>query len=252
MHDSTQSATPLLLLPGLICDARIWAPQMEALRASREVISVDDGYGNADSLGAMAERVLETAPARFALVGHSMGGRIAMEIIRRAPERVERLALISTGMHLPRSAKEAEGRFALLALGVEQGMEALVDSWLPPMVWEPNRLIPGLMDRMIAMCLDMGLDTFERQMRALLARPEVESLLATVRCPTLVATGAHDEWAPIAQHEAIAAAIPGARLAIFPEAGHMVPLERPDAVTAALANWLTMAHEADQPISTNP
>jgi len=239
MTDSTSSATPLLLLPGLICDARIWASQAEALRATRAVHAVN-GYGEADSLGAMAEAVLADAPPRFALAGHSMGGRVALEVFRRAPERVERFALISTGVHLPRSEKEAEGRFRLLARGVEQGMDALIDAWLPPMVWEPNRLIPGLMDRLARMCADMGLDAYERHIRALLARPEVESLLPTIRCPTLVATGRHDEWAPPAQHEGIAAAIPGARLEIIEGAGHMLPAERPESMTDALVRWLDM------------
>lgn len=248
MRDSEHSATPLLLLPGLICDARIWGAQIEALSASRTVISVDDGYGEADSLGAMAERVLETAPERFALAGHSMGGRVALEIFRRVPERVERLALVSTGVHLPRPG-EAKGRFELLSRGVEQGMEALIDAWLPPMVWAPNRTIPGLMDNLTAMCADMGLDTYERQMRALLDRPEVESLLPTIRCPTLVATGEHDEWAPPAQHEVIAAAIPGARLVIIPDAGHMAPAERPQAMTDALVSWLNMPYAGGQTVS---
>jgi pimeloyl-ACP methyl ester carboxylesterase len=239
MNDSTHSATPLLLLPGLICDARVWAPQVEALRATRDVRAIN-GYGDVDTIGAMAESVLADAPARFALAGHSMGGRVALEIIRRAPERVERLALVSTGVHLPRP-KEAEGRFKLLERGVEQGMDALIDAWLPPMVWEPNRLVPGLMDEMARMCADMGIDSYERQIRALLARPEVESLLPTIACPTLVATGRHDEWAPPAQHEGIAAAISGAQLVIIENAGHMVPVEQPQAMTAALAGWLEIA-----------
>ncbi|HEY1126030.1 MAG TPA: alpha/beta hydrolase [Sphingobium sp.] len=241
MRDSDHSATPLLLLPGLICDARIWAPQAEALRALGHDVQAIDGYDEADSLGAMADIVLQKSPARFALAGHSMGGRVALEIVRRAPERIARLALVSTGVHLPRSEKEAEGRFALLERGVEQGMDALIDAWLPPMVWEPNRLIPGLMDNLTQMCADMGIDTYERQIRALLARPEVESLLPTITCPTLVATGQHDEWAPPAQHEGIAEAIPNARLQIIAGAGHMVPVERPQAMTDALASWLDMA-----------
>lgn len=243
MSDSLPSATPLLLLPGLICDARIWAPQVGGLRGDRPVLAVE-GYGEADTIGAMAEQVLAAAPARFALAGHSMGGRVALEVWRRAPERVERLALLSTGVH-PTKAGEAEKRFALLARGVEQGMDALIDAWLPPMVWEPNHLKPRLMDDLWQMCSDAGLDMYERQIRALLARPEVESLLPAIACPTLVATGAHDAWAPPVQHEDIAAAIPGAVLEIIPDAGHMAPVEAPDAVTGALARWLAMA-------STNP
>jgi pimeloyl-ACP methyl ester carboxylesterase len=106
------------------------------------------------------------------------------------------------------------------------------------MVWEPNRLRPGLMENLWQMCSDAGLDMYERQIRALLARPEVESLLPGIACPTLVATGAHDGWAPPAQHEAIAAAIPGATLTIIPGAGHMVQVEQPQALTDALASWL--------------
>lgn len=236
MADSDPSATPLLLLPGLICDARIWAPQVQRLRAHRPVHAIN-GYGDADSFAVMAERVLAEAPERFALAGHSMGGRVALEIFRRAPERVAGIALVSTGVH-PTKPGEAEKRFALLARGVEQGMDALIDAWLPPMVWEPNRLHPGLMDGLARMCADMGLDTFERQVRALLARPEVESLLPQIRCPALVAVGAHDEWASPEQHRTIAAAIPGSTLAIIEEAGHMLPVERPEPMTAALASWL--------------
>jgi pimeloyl-ACP methyl ester carboxylesterase len=240
MRDSEKSATPVLLLPGLICDARIWAPQATALSARGFAAHAIDGYGEADSLGAMAQAVLADAPERFALAGHSMGGRVALEVFRKAPERIERLALISTGTHLPRDG-EAEGRFRTLSLGVEQGMEALVYDWLTPMVWEPNRSKPGLMDYLTRMCLDMGLDCYERQIRALLARPEVDSLLGAIACPTLVATGAHDSWASPAQHEEIAAAIPGAQLSIIADAGHMVPVEQPEAMTEALARWLNMA-----------
>jgi len=236
MPESEPSATPLLLLPGLICDARIWAPQVERLRAHRAVHAMN-GYGDADSFAVMADRVLATAPPCFALAGHSMGGRVALEIVRRVPERVAGLALVSTGVHPPK-AGEAEKRFALLARGVEQGMDALIDAWLPPMVWEPNRQLPGLMHALARMCADIGLETFERQIHALLGRPEVESLLPAIGCPTLVAVGAHDEWASPAQHRAIAAAIPGSTLAIIEEAGHMLPVERPDGMTDALVSWL--------------
>ena len=240
MSDSPSSATPMLLLPGLICDAHIWAPQIAALGATRPVMAVD-GYGETDSLEAMAEHVLATAPDRFILIGHSMGGRVALEILRRVPDRVVGLGLISTGVHLPKP-NEAEGRFALLARGVEEGMDALIDAWLPPMVWEPNHLQPGLMEGLQAMCQEAGLDTFERQIRALLSRPEVESLLPSITCPVLVATGAHDAWASPAQHEGFAATIPNARLVIIPGAGHMVPLEQPEAMTAALVDWLATFH----------
>jgi Predicted hydrolases or acyltransferases (alpha/beta hydrolase superfamily) len=241
MSESPSLAVPAVLLPGLICDARIWAPQVEALGDA--VIAVD-GYGEADSLSAMADQVLEQAPARFAVVGHSMGGRVALEVFRKAPTRLAGIGLISTGVHLPKP-NEAEGRFALLARGVEEGMDALIDAWLPPMVWEPNRLKPRLMDDLWQMCSDAGLDMFERQIRALLARPEVESLLPQIRCPALVATGAYDAWAPPVQHEAIAAAIPGASYAVIPDSGHMLPVEQPEAMTALLTTWLDQVAQAE-------
>jgi pimeloyl-ACP methyl ester carboxylesterase len=243
MTDSSPLATPVLLLPGLICDARIWAPQVEALLARGEVRGID-GYDEADSLGAMAEKVLEGAPSRFAVVGHSMGGRVALEVFRRAPDRVAGIGLISTGVH-PTKPNEAEGRFSLLARGVEEGMDALIDAWLPPMVWEENRLKPGLMDSLWAMCSDAGLDMYERQIRALLARPKVEALLPQIRCPALVATGEFDGWAPPAQHEAIAAAIEDVTYAVIPEAGHMVPVERPAAMNQILVDWLDKVDRAE-------
>jgi pimeloyl-ACP methyl ester carboxylesterase len=166
-----------------------------------------------------------------------MGARVALEIVRQAPDRVERLALISTGVHAPR-AGEAKARHARLSLGLEQGMDALLDAWLPPMVKEENQRRPGLMDRLRAMCERAGIDAYERQIRALLGRPEVESLLPGITCPTLVAVGRQDLWSPVVQHEQIAAAVPGARLEIIEESGHMLPAEQPETLTSILAKWL--------------
>ncbi|MCW2390734.1 pimeloyl-ACP methyl ester carboxylesterase [Sphingobium sp. B1D7B] len=250
MNDSPSLAVPVLLLPGLICDARIWAPQVAALGQIMPITAVD-GYGEADSLTAMADQVIKSAPSRFAVVGHSMGGRVALEIFRKVPERLAGIGLISTGVHLPKP-NEADGRFALLNRGVEEGMDALIDSWLPPMVWERNRLKPQLMDMLWQMCSDAGIDMFERQIRALLARPEVESLLPQIHCPALVATGAHDAWAPPVQHERIAAAIAGATYAVIPDSGHMLPVEQPDAMSALLRTWLDRVAQQEAAATANP
>jgi pimeloyl-ACP methyl ester carboxylesterase len=229
----------LLLLPGLMCDSRIYAPQLAAFDCAR----APDGYGLADSLPAMARIALEFADAQgadvFDLVGHSMGGRVALEVFRLAPERVRRLALMSTGVH-PLQAGEPEKRAALVAIGHDQGFEALVDSWLPPMVAEANRAGPDY-TAMRQMTLDAGQDMCDAQIRALLGRPEQESLLPHIACPTLVLTGALDTWSPPAQHETIAAAIPAADLVIVPGAGHMIQREAPAAVNDALAAWLGRA-----------
>ncbi len=222
----------LLFLPGLICDARTFAPQLAAFPDSRAI----DGYGTVDTLQGMARIVLEQAPESFDLLGHSMGGRVALEVFRLAPDRVRRLALASTGVH-SLGAQEPASRAALKATGHERGYEVLVDSWLPPMVADAHRDTPTYA-AMRQMCLDAGQAVFDAQIAALLARPEQESLLAEIRCPTLVMTGALDTWSPPAQHVAIAGRIADSTLVVVEGAGHMLPLEAPDAVNQAIAAWL--------------
>lgn len=227
----------LLFLPGLICDARVFAPQLAAFPDSRAI----QGYGHADSLMEMAGIVLECADqwglTRFDLFGHSMGGRVALEVVRLAPERVSRLALSSTGVHSLGEGEPAKRR-ALQAIGHEQSFEALVDTWLPPMVAEVNRDKP-IYATMRQMCLDAGQQTFDAQIDAQLTRPEQASLLPTIKCPTLVMTGELDAWSPPAQHEAIAAQIPDSTLVVVEGGGHMLPLEAPEAVNQAIAGWLS-------------
>jgi len=223
----------LLFLPGLICDARVFAPQLAAFPGSVAV----NGYGLADSLPAMARVALDQAPDRFDLFGHSMGARVALEVYRLAPARVRRLALCSTGAH-PLGEQEPAKRHALQAIGHERGFETLVDAWLPPMVAEANRVDDALYAPMRQMCLDQSQAMFDAQIAALLGRPEQQSLLGRIECPTLVMTGELDTWSGPAQHEAIAAAIPNSTLVIVAGAGHMLPLEAPESVNEAIAAWL--------------
>jgi len=225
----------LVLLPGLICSDVVWAAQVRDL-AKYAPLAIPD-YGDADRLETMASGVLACAPARMSLAGHSMGARVALEMFRQAPERVERIALLDTGVHPP-APVEADKRMELVELGRRDGMPALVDAWLPPMVHPDRRGDTGLMGPLRQMCLDAGLAAFERGVHALLHRPEVRGLLARIRCPALVGVGSHDTWAPPAQHREIAMAIPGAVLDIYAGAGHMAPAERPDAVTDSLRRWL--------------
>jgi pimeloyl-ACP methyl ester carboxylesterase len=222
----------LLFLPGLACDARIYEPQLAAFADSRAV----DGYGTADSLQAMARIALDQAPDAFDLFGHSMGGRVALEVYRLAPDRVRRLALVSTGIHPLRDGESASRR-ALQQIGWTNGFEALIDQWLPPMVAEANRGDPAIYPRLRAMNIDAGQEVFDAQIQALVDRPEVDSLLPEISCPTLVMTGELDSWAGPEQHRRIAAAIPDAELVIVPASGHMIQLEAPVAVNAAIARW---------------
>ncbi len=231
----------LMFLPGLICDSRMYAPQQSAYPDALVV----DGFGMADSLAEMARVALSQADERGAdkldIFGHSMGGRVAMEIVRLAPHRVRRLALVSTGIH-PVGENEPAKRAELQQVGYDNGFEALVDTWLPPMVADANRDTPEF-QTMREMCLSKGQAMFDAQIKALLGRPPFDDLLAGLTCPTLVMTGENDAWAPPSQHETIASKIANAKLVIVPGAGHMIQLEAPDAVNAAIGDWLAMPAE---------
>jgi pimeloyl-ACP methyl ester carboxylesterase len=224
----------LYLLPGLLCDEYVWRHQIAGLPGE---IRVADFRGF-DSLTAMAQSVLEQAPDRFAVAGHSMGGRAALEIMRLAPSRVSKLALLDTGVH-PVKEGEAEKRQVLVNLAMRKGMTALAKQWLPPMV-HPGRIgDAALMGPLVAMVERMTPEIYLGQIRALLSRRDAAPVLATIKCPTLVATGRQDGWSPVEQHEAMARAIPGAKLAVWEECGHMSTVEQPEAVTASLAEWLS-------------
>jgi pimeloyl-ACP methyl ester carboxylesterase len=231
--------TPVVLLPGLVCDATVWAHARASLEA-RAPVSIPD-YGLLDSLGAMAEKVLGEAPPRFALAGHSMGGRVALEVIRRAPERVSALALMDTGIQ-PLAAgepgeREAAGRHDLLALAREHGMAAMALRWVQGMVWPPRLTDRGLVQAVVDMFARRSADMFAAQIRALLARPDARGVLANIHCPTLVLCGEQDRWAPAQRHRDMAAEIPGATLVLVPECGHMCTMERPEEVTRSLLAW---------------
>jgi len=225
----------LVLLPGLICSEIVWAAQVAALADFQPVAL--HGYGDARSFVTMARRVLDAVPGPMSLAGHSMGARVALEVFRLAPARVDRLALLDTGVH-PLAPGEAGKRRALLELGQREGMQALVDAWLPPMVSAARRRDPAFMAPLNRMCLEAGIRQFENQVIALVERPEVRSLLPQIECPVLVGVGSEDAWAPIEQHRDIAAAIPGATLDVYEGAGHMSPVEAPQQVTASLRRWL--------------
>jgi pimeloyl-ACP methyl ester carboxylesterase len=234
---------PVVLLPGLVCDATVWGHAHEALREHADVVIPD--YGLLDSLPAMAGKVLAEAPARFALAGHSMGGRVALEVLRRAPDRVVALALLDTGVApLPAGEagdKEAAGRHELLSIARERGMAAMAAKWVQGMLWPPRLDEAALVASVVDMMARKSADAFAAQIRALLARPDAAPLLGGVRCPTLVLAGEDDSWAPASRHREMAAQIPGATLVIVPRCGHMCTLERPEEVTRALLAWYSRA-----------
>lgn len=230
----------LLLLPGLMCDAAVWAPQVQALGAQVNAVVVD--YGLRDSLTAMAQHALDTAPTpRFALAGHSMGGRVALEVMRLAPERVERLALLDTGTHPlaggDAGARERAGRMALLSTAQRLGMRTMGAQWATGMVHPGQRNTP-LFESILDMLERSSPAHFAAQIKALLTRPDAAPLLPHIQCPTLVLTGRDDTWSPPEQHAQIAGAIAGASLVVIEHCGHMSTMEQPGAVSAALEEWL--------------
>lgn len=229
-----------MLLPGLMCDAAVWAGQVDAL--SGRVACHVMAWGRLDSLGAMAEHVLAAAPpGPFALAGHSMGGRVAFEVMRRAPGRVERLALLDTATHplADGEAGEAEraGRERLLAIARTHGMRAMAREWAAGMV-HPDRHHEPVFEAVVDMVARFTPDQFAAQIRALLARPDAAPLLPAIRCPALVLCGREDAWSPPARHEFMHERIAGSRLVVVEHCGHMSTMERPEAVSAALAGWL--------------
>jgi pimeloyl-ACP methyl ester carboxylesterase len=225
----------LILVPGLLCDATVWRQQVEAFAETREVIvPMLDGF---DSIPDMAAAVLDRAPAEFALAGHSLGGRIALEVIRQAPRRVTRLALLDTGVH-PCAAGEPARRQELLAIASAEGMRAVARVWLPPMVHPSRHQDATVMNPLEAMVERRTPASFRNQVEALLNRPDGGPVLKSIRCPALVLCGREDGWSPRAQHERIAAAISGSVLAVIDECGHMAPFERPAEVTRELKRWL--------------
>lgn len=225
----------LVLLPGLLCDEALWRPQIERF-GDRFDIRVAD-LTRDDSLRGMAGRLLASAPPRFALAGLSMGGYVAQEILREAPGRVSRVALLDSSAR-PDSAEQTARRSALIKLA-QTGKFKGVTPRLLPLLIHPARLDDrDLTGIVMAMAERVGQAAFLRQQNAILNRPDGRPDLAAVRCPALVMCGAQDALTPPALSREIADAIPGAQLIVVEECGHLASLEQPDPVNEAFEAWL--------------
>ena len=235
------ATTPLLLVPGLMCDHTSWAPRLPFLDAHIAHTTVD--HGDADSLVGMAERILQNAPAVFDLAGHSMGGRVALEVMRIAPHRVRRLALLGTGYRAKESgeagAEELRKRQVLLDIARTQGVRAMAMEWVKPMV-APSRLPnTDFVEQIVAMITRKSEDIYKRQIKALLERPDASDVLSHIQIPTLVMAGAFDGWATPAQHQDIANHIPAKpEVAVIGPSGHMMMMEEPQLVAQHFNQWL--------------
>jgi len=240
LHRQIYCVTDLLLLPGLLCDERLWAAQVNALTGSVRS-RVPDLSGH-ESISAMADAVLATSPLRFALAGFSMGGCVALEIFARAPERVCRLALLSTSAKgLTEPVREhLQGSISEIEAG---GFDRYLADAFPRYVAPGRAHDRALWNAFEAMANALGSVVAVRQMRALLNYPGFASNLGWITCPTAIICGRQDLRVPVPIHVEMASQIPAAKLLVIDRCGHFVSLEQPQAVIDGLSEWLRLPVE---------
>ncbi len=225
---------PIVLIPGLLATPRLYAEQIPALWGVGPVtVAV---HTRDDSMSAIARRILASAPARFALGGLSMGGYLSFEILRQAPERVAKLALLDTSAR-PDVPEQSEQRRGQMQLARQGRLDEIADQLFPRLVHTLRRNDEALRALVRQMAREVGPDSFVRQQTAIIGRPDSRPTLGAVRCPTLVIVGDGDLLTPPERAEEIAAGIAGARLVTVPSAGHLSTLEQPQAVTEALVEF---------------
>lgn len=231
----TKQTETLIFIPGLLSDSFAWQSVADAFSSLMPVVIADVSADT--SITGMAQNILKQKPGQLCLAGHSMGGRVALEMVRLEPHRITKLALADTGIH-PRSEDEAEKRQILVDLTNKDGMAALIAQWLPPMVGEAHHGDTDLMKGLTEMVLRADPQQFERQVKALLERPDAQPVLSQIKCPTLLIVGRQDKWSPVAQHQSMLDHLGTAQLIIIEDAGHFAPVEQPAAVIQALKNWI--------------
>jgi pimeloyl-ACP methyl ester carboxylesterase len=234
----------LLLLSGLLSDETVWAEVAARLADDAAVRIVC--FPSLDSLASMAQHALRDAPARFAVAGHSMGGRVALELWRHHADRISGLALLNTGVH-PCLEHEPASRGRLVQLGAERGMAAVAAEWLPPMLGASSATRQRVLPSLTAMVAGQTAASFAAQTTAMLNRPDPRPLLPSILVPTLLLSATGDGWSPLAQHADMQRLIPQATLVAVEDAGHMAPAEQPAAVAQALRSWLARLGGAAAP-----
>ena len=231
----TKAAKPhLYLLPGLLCDASVWTHQQASLAHLAEIHIPT--FRGIRSFRDMALNVLQEAPPKFSVVGHSMGGRVALELMHLAPGRIEKFGLMSFGVHPVQPGEHAK-RMELVELAEVQGMEALADRWIPPMMHPARHSDEALMQEVRAMVLRHTPFDHRCHIEAALTRGDQSSYLPAIKHKVLLLCGAQDSWSPLVQHQQIQQQLGDSELHCVADAGHMVTMERPEAVSRALVNW---------------
>jgi pimeloyl-ACP methyl ester carboxylesterase len=229
--------TPLILLPGLLCDQRLWQHQIKVLGAIAEVLVPD--LTKFSSIEDMAIDVLRRAPPEFALAGLSMGGYVAFEVLRQKPKRVLKLALLDTSAR-PDTPEQRERRTGLIALSKTGKFKGVTPRLLPLLVHPDHQSRKDIIDPIFAMAEDMGKDGFERQQTAILNRVDSRPTLKTIKCKTLVIGGKQDAITPPEILQEIAAKIGNnAAIHIIDKSGHLAPLEQPQTVNKLMWDWLS-------------
>ncbi len=228
---------PILMVPGMMCDARVFAPQLGYL-SGQHVVQVAN-VANAETIREMAAEAIHSAPPRFALFGLAMGGIVAMEILRRVPERVTRLCLMST-TPLTETPEQAVWREPQIVKAQAGNLDAAMDEALSPDNFAPGQNKNETQTMVKTMARTLGPAIFVRQSRALQRRPDGQKVLSRTQVPTLVMCGAHDQITPVKRHDFMAELIPYAELVVLEDAGHLPTLETPEKTNIALAAWMEL------------
>lgn len=225
----------LYLVCGLISDETVWKHQSVLLAESFDLRIAK--FPGCNSIPGMAEQIVTEAPEQFSIAGHSMGGRVALEVFRLAGERISKLALLDTGIY-PAHELEAEKHQVLIDIAHEHGMKAMATEWVPTLI-HPDRLDNAeLVNELSEMAQRNTPEQFENHIKALVERPDMRNLLPGIRCRTLVCCGRQDAWAPVKHHIEMAAMIKGAKLQIIENSGHMTMMEQPQQVSTLIHNWM--------------
>ncbi|NIZ10878.1 alpha/beta fold hydrolase [Pseudooceanicola sp. HF7] len=229
----------VVLVPGLVSDARVWKPVAEALAPRYPIHDADVRQDS--SIPGMAHRILQQVDGPLVVIGHSMGGRVAMEMAHQAPDRLRALVLANTGHDAKKPGEEAK-RQAKIDLANDD-MEKLAAEWLPPMLDPARTGDTALMQDLTEMVLSIGPVVHERQIRALVDRPDAGTYISEITCPILLVTGAQDGWSPEPQHREIADLAPDAEVHVIDQAGHFLPLEQSAQTVALITEWLDRRRE---------
>jgi pimeloyl-ACP methyl ester carboxylesterase len=225
--------TTTILIPGLLCDAFVWEPLVKRIEGVARVADLS----TQDDITTMAKDCLAIVKGKLKVAGHSMGARVAIEMVRLEPERIERMILLDTGIH-PLKEGELEKREEIVRFAYDKGMQTLAERWLRGMVYEPNQQDVKLMSDLTNMVLRKNPELHERQISALINRPDALNYLHQISCPVLLIVGRQDMWSPVSQHEKMLNLLSNAKLEIIEDAGHFAPVEKPELVSEICSRFL--------------